>query len=374
MLRLRRPTTLLLTALLPASLALAACGDDDSMLEGFDAVSISGAVGEAPEIDWKGTLEAGKAQAKVVEEGEGEEIEDGDVVRIDYTLANGFTQEVSYSTYPEAEGKDYNVGTLVKVGADAEPQSIADLLTKAVRDEIEAGQTIGSRIAVTVGSDKLLGDYIGNQQVSQFMVDNNIGNEDGLLFVADITALAGPDGTEAAAPAWAPKLVEKDGVPSAFDFSGTPKPSADLRVASLVKGKGPVVKSGQKILASYLGQVPSGKKPFDESFSGGAGLEAVVGGAQASVVDGWSKGLVGLPVGSRVLLQIPPALGYGKEAQKDQEGKVTIPANSTHYFVVDILDVSDVEPAPEPAASDAASPSGTPSSSTSGSPSSTPSE
>ena len=383
MLRLRRPTTVLLTALLPASLALAACGSDDSMLEGFDAVSVDGPVGEAPEIDWKGTLAPGKAQAKVIEEGDGEEIADGDVVRIDYTLANGYTEEVNYSTYADPDskdGKDYNVGTLVKVGADEEPQSIADLLTKAVRDEIEAGQRIGTRIAVTVGSDKLLGDFLGNQQVSQFLVDNNIGNEDGLLFVADLTALAGPDGTETAAPSWAPKLVEKDGVPSGFDFTGTPKPSTDLRVATLVKGKGPVVKSGQKILASYLGQVPSGKEPFDESYSGGTGLEAVVGGAQASVVEGWSKGLVGLPVGSRVLLQIPPALGYGKEAQKDQDGKVTIPASSTLYFVVDILDVSDVEPAPKPdpapAPSDPApeSPAGTPSSSPSSSPSSTPSE
>lgn len=369
MLRLRRPSTLLLTALLPASLTLAACGDDDSMLEGFDAVSVSGPVGEAPEIDWKGTLAAGKPEAKVVEEGDGAKIADGDLVRIDYVLLNGFTREVSYSTYADDKGKDYNVGTLVKVGADTEPQSIADLLTKSVRDEIEAGQTIGTRIAVTVGSDKLLGDYLGNQQVSQFMVDNNIGNEDGLLFVADIAAPAAPAGSEVAAPSWAPKLVEKDGVPSAFDFTGAAKPSTDLRVATLVKGEGPVVKSGQKILASYLGQVPSAKEPFDESYSAGTGIEAVVGGAQASVVEGWSKGLVGLPVGSRVLLQIPPALGYGKEAQKDQDGKVTIPASSTLYFVVDILDVSDAEPAPEPPATDAASPSGTPSSSPTTSPS-----
>ena len=37
-------------------------------------------------------------------------------------------------------------------------------------------------------------------------------------------------------------------------------------------------------------------------------------------------------VGSRVLLQIPPALGYGKEGQGED-----IPPNSTLYFVIDVL-------------------------------------
>ena len=42
--------------------------------------------------------------------------------------------------------------------------------------------------------------------------------------------------------------------------------------------------------------------------------------------------LEGVPVGSRVLLQIPPKLGYGNKAQGED-----IPANSTLYFIVDIL-------------------------------------
>ena len=38
-----------------------------------------------------------------------------------------------------------------------------------------------------------------------------------------------------------------------------------------------------------------------------------------------------MKVGSRVLLAIPPALGYGEQEQAN------IPANSTLYFVVDII-------------------------------------
>lgn len=377
--RLPRPATLLVTALLPASLALAACGSDDKELEGFDAVSITGDAGDAPEIDWKGTLAAGDAETKVITEGDGDEVAKDDVVLVNFTIANGYTHKINYTTYLDEEKHDYNVGSLVKVGAKAEPQSVADVLTQPLASEIKAGTKVGTRIAVTIGSDKLLEDYLGNSTVQQAMASMDIGNEDGLLIVADVTALAGPVGASQAAPAWAPKIVEKDGLPTSLDFKGAPAPTGDLEVATLVKGTGPVVKSGQKILASYLGQIPKGKKPFDESYSTARGLEAVVGGDAASVVKGWSQGLVGLPVGSRVLLQIPPKLGYGNKAQGED-----IPANSTLYFIVDILDVADVEPAPEPtetaspsgsaSGSPSGSASGSPSGSASGSPSATPSE
>ena len=64
------------------------------------------------------------------------------------------------------------------------------------------------------------------------------------------------------------------------------------------------------------------------------------------VVKGWTYGLTGVKVGSRVMLQIPPLLGYGAQEQAN------IPANSTLYFVVDVL--SATKPAPS------ASPSATP--------------
>ncbi|MCX6401063.1 MAG: FKBP-type peptidyl-prolyl cis-trans isomerase [Propionibacteriales bacterium] len=363
----RRPAALLLTALLPASLALAACGDGDEQLKGFDAVSISGAVGSTPKLDWKGKLAAGKRQVKVVTEGDGPEIAKGDVVQVDFTMANGYTHKVTYDAYDK-----YSLSTLVKVGTELVPSSFSDLLAAGIDDEIKAGQKIGTRIAVTMSSEDLIADYLGNAQAAQLIASKDIGNEDGLLFVADLTAVAGPSGTEEKAPAWAPKIVEEDGVPSSFDFKGAPAPSGKLEVAAIILGDGPKVKSGQNILASYLGQLPKEKTPFDESYADGRALAAVVGGADASVVKGWSKGLVGLPVGSRVLLQIPPSLGYGKEAQKDQAGKVTIPANSTLYFIVDILDVADPEPAPEPA--EPASPTDAATGTPSGTPSTEPSE
>ncbi|MFC5729936.1 MULTISPECIES: FKBP-type peptidyl-prolyl cis-trans isomerase [Nocardioides] len=355
---LRRPATLLIATLLPTSLALAACGGgDDDMLEGLDAVTVSGEPGTTPNLDWKGRLKPEKAESTVVEKGDGAALKEGDVVRVDFTVANGWTHEEHFSSY-DATG----LSVLVTVGTEKEPQSVTDLLATGFAGQIKPGQTLGSRIAVTAGSDVVFGDYLATQAAT-LLASLDIGNEDGLLFVADLTALAQPAGTAQKAPGWAPAIVEKDGVPTGLDFAGAATPSGTLQVATLVKGDGPVVRSGQTILASYLGQVWKGKKPFDESYSTGRGLEAVVGGQAASVVKGWSQGLVGLPVGSRVILQIPPKLGYGNKAQGD------IPAKSTLYFVVDILDAADPEPTPEPTPAATETPAETPSDTASPSPS-----
>jgi peptidylprolyl isomerase len=85
------------------------------------------------------------------------------------------------------------------------------------------------------------------------------------------------------------------------------------------------VTTDMTVTADYLGEVYGAKKPFDESYS-----KKPVPFALTSVVQGWTYGLNGLKVGSRVLLQIPPALGYGDQAQSG------IPPGSTLYFVIDI--------------------------------------
>jgi len=56
-------------------------------------------------------------------------------------------------------------------------------------------------------------------------------------------------------------------------------------------------------------------------------------------VPGWDKGLVGQTVGSRILLVVPPADGYGAKGSPPigGEGSPPIGAKDTMVFVVDIL-------------------------------------
>ncbi|MDF7640296.1 FKBP-type peptidyl-prolyl cis-trans isomerase [Bifidobacterium sp. ESL0784] len=130
-------------------------------------------------------------------------------------------------------------------------------------------------------------------------------------------------------PANLPKVtLGEKGAPS-IDFNGY-KPGNDLVVQPLIKGKGQKVDEKDTIDAHYTGWVmdKDGKpSKFDSSWDRGKPAQFSL----QQVVKGWTQGLAGQTVGSQVLLVIPPSLGYGSES-KDK-----IPANSTLYFVVDIL-------------------------------------
>ncbi len=160
----------------------------------------------------------------------------------------------------------------------------------------------------------------------------DIGNKDSILTIVDIVSGIDDeaDGKEVKAPAWAPSFQGDEEAPTGFDFSGTPAPTGKLQQATLIQGEGPEVKQGQTIAVDYLGQVYEGAKPFDESYSANPASFAIGTGG---VIKGWDQALVGKTVGSRVVLAIPPDLGYGKEGNKDAGIKGT----DTLYFVVDIL-------------------------------------
>ena len=97
---------------------------------------------------------------------------------------------------------------------------------------------------------------------------------------------------------------------------------------TLIKGTGTKVAKGDTTIMDYLGSVYGSKEVFDESYSKDPFTTPI---GKGSVIKGWDQGLVGVPVGSRVLLVIPPDLAYRDEKK---EG---IPANSTLTFVVDVL-------------------------------------
>ena len=100
----------------------------------------------------------------------------------------------------------------------------------------------------------------------------------------------------------------------------------------LSQGNGPAVASGQTIVVNYLGQTwePKDGKPnvFDNSFDRKQPVNFLIGKGQ--VIPGWDKTLVGQKAGSRVLLTIPPAEGYGKDSSSQLQ-------KNTLLFVVDVL-------------------------------------
>ncbi len=307
-----RTSRLALAAIVPLLLTLVACGDDsgeDPSGGGLDTVTIEGEPGSAPKVTWDGQVSVDKVETKTLVTGDGEVVEEGDQVLTHLWIGNGFTQETALDTYKEKK---------------PELITVDDQIGKVFHDAL-VGQTIGSRVAVAAPASEAFGES-GNPTLG-------IANKDSVVIIVDLVSgvLDGPQGTEKDAPSWTPKIVEDKGVPSSLDFTDTPEPAPRLRIASLVQGDGATVEKGQTIVVNYLGQVYDGEAPFDSSYARGEPTSFQIG--VGAVVKGWDQSLVGRAVGSRLMLSIPPDLGYGKEGNKDAGIKGT----DTLYFVVDIL-------------------------------------
>jgi len=131
-------------------------------------------------------------------------------------------------------------------------------------------------------------------------------------------------------------------------FPDTDPPPSLQRVV-LSEGTGPVTQSGDWLITNYLGQVWGGDV-FDNSYDRGSTSAFQIG--VGKVVPGWDVGLVGVPVGSRVMLSLPPADGYGSAGNSSAGIKGT----DTLVFVVDIVQAvgkdaagqadAEVQPAP----------------------------
>jgi len=314
--RLHRPLAALLPVLI---LALTACGGDSGPSptsidgpQGFDAVEISGEQGSAPEVTWNGQMEAGDLEVETIVKGDGDPVVDGGSVLTNLWIGNGFSQSETYSTYGDgADGAQQ-----ITLSAD----QLAPIFVKALE-----GQTKGSRVAVVGSAKEAFGDS-GNPNLG-------IADIDTVLLIADLMPDPEPVKPTNVPRAQMPGLIEKDGKVTGLDFKGLDEPdpaSTELLRTVVKRGKGKMVKQDTQITANYLGQLYKADAPFDESYSKEPATFSLQG-----VVQGWTYGLAGLRVGSRVLLQIPPSLGYGEQGQGED-----IPANSTLYFVVDITGIA----------------------------------
>lgn len=308
-----------------ALLFTAACGsdsDDSSSAKSKSAsgkiqdVKITGDVGTAPTVKIDTPFKVKKASTEVLTKGDGAALASGQQALVHLSLKNGTTGKAIGSTY------DQGVPTAVTLDPSQMPASLAKALE---------GNRQGSRVALAASGKELYGAE-GNASLK-------VKPTDSLVIVIDIVAvqaakvLSGPKGTTVPPAADVPKIVKKKGKITALDFSNAPKkPSKKLQVITLVKGNGAKTKKSLVTL-NYLGQVYGKKKPFNNTFvAAPTSFPLGFGG----VIPAWDKALVGLPIGSRVLLIAPPSLAYG--AQGSPEGG--IPKNATLVFVVDILGAS----------------------------------
>ena len=306
-----RRRTLLTTALTAtAAIGLAACTDEGSDPEatggpsdsGSDAlagVTVSDDLGEEPTVEFSAPLEITSADAKIVTPGDGDLIAEGDSVVWRSLYIDATSGETLQSWWKGAPASG------VQVTAEGVGEVAFSFLTTV---------PVGSRFVMT-----------GWQQ------DSN-GQARSLLQVADVDRVitatraegepGDPSGTFPAV------TLAEDGAPS-LDAAPEGEPPSTTTREELIVGSGDDTRAGDYLTMHYTGWKWSDGEQFDSSWERGAPFSFVQG--SGGVIQGWDEHLLDLPVGSQVMLVIPPEEAYGDQGEL---------AGETLVFVIDILDAA----------------------------------
>ncbi len=319
---MRRAAALALLPLL-ASAALVGCGSSSSSsssataADTYQSVTVSGTFNKTPKVSIPKVKGTGALLTKTLIQGTGSALTStegmvGNYVAYDWS---GTTSKLLGSSYTQGSPSLF-VGQLLPG------------LEKAL-----VGQKLGSRVLAVIPPADAFGASGNSQQ--------GIGGSDTLVFVIDMISTfttGSVSGTQTSngggsLPTVVPPASSTAGPTIKIDTKATPPKK--LQVKTLIKGAGATVKKGNDIAVQYNGYIWRTGKSFQSSWSTpNHPFTTVIGEGQ--VIPGWDAGLVGQSVGSRVLLVIPPADGYGSSGSSSAGIKGT----DTLVFVVDILAAS----------------------------------
>jgi FKBP-type peptidyl-prolyl cis-trans isomerase len=114
----------------------------------------------------------------------------------------------------------------------------------------------------------------------------------------------------------------------------------ELVVEDVVVGPPSVAEKGSHLKVHYVGWLENGTE-FESSRAKGAPYSFRVGVGE--VIDGWDRGLIGMRVGGKRRLTVPPSLAYGNRGAgcPPGGGPCVIPPNTTLIFEIELLEVRD---------------------------------
>lgn len=307
----------LLVILLPGLLLLTACGGSEappapeptSQSAGetakLDSVKLTdNGDKKAPGVEFTKPLDVKEPTVKVVTEGSGDRVKANQIADISIVALSGKDGSTLEDTFPN----------------DPEPLELNDELKSSspVIYNAFVGAKVGSHIALAVpGQPAAEGT---EAKPTQLLIVKVLAAKDAP------PVLDKPEGDAVTPPAGLPTVKENDkGVPE-ISVAGVAAPTA-LVSQDLIKGRGQALKETDTITVNYVGVALATGKVFDSSFDSGKKATFPLTG----VIKGWTQGLTGKTVGSRVLLVVPKDLAYGDQGQGDAKGDLV--------FVVDILGV-----------------------------------
>ena len=293
---------------------LAGCSGSSNSSSPASAVTVTGGFGKTPDVSIPAQKAGDKLTVKTLVHGNGQVLSRADAFVGNYAiyLWSGTSHKLLQTTFKTGGTPTLFTGTL-----------LPGLETALI------GQKMGSRVLAVLPPKEGFGTT-GDPQVG-------IKGTDTLVFVVDM--IKGFSGTSSAAGQQVshgggglPAVTATAGAAPAIKMPGG-KPPANLTTKVLIKGTGPVVAPGDTVVVQYVGAIWRNGYVFDSSWKRSQPFGFTIGANPSQVIPGWDKGLAGQTAGSRVLLVIPPADGYGTKGSPQAHIKGT----DTLVFVVDIL-------------------------------------
>jgi peptidylprolyl isomerase len=300
-----------------ATAALAGCGSSSAPPPSSPngSVTATGGFGQSPTVKIPTKTAGGNLYIRTEVQGNGTPLASSDAFLGNYVVYiwSGTTHKLALSTYT------------------ATPQVLSGHLLPGLQTALD-GKKMGSRVLAVLPPRYGYGSG-GNPRAG-------VSGTDTLVFVVDMirayTGTSSASGTHVSdGGAGLPTVTAQAGSAPTVKIPSSAPPSS-LMVKTLIKGSGPPVAKGQEVVTQYVGVNWRTKSVFDSSWTRGAPFGFQIGALPAQIIPGWDKGLVGVPVGSRVMLVIPPKDGYGSAGQP-QAG---IKGTDTLVFVVDVLDAA----------------------------------
>ncbi|WP_159942457.1 MULTISPECIES: FKBP-type peptidyl-prolyl cis-trans isomerase [unclassified Nocardiopsis] len=295
--------------------------------------TVTGEVGEEPEISFPDIEPPEEEISGVVNTGSGED----ELVRADDLL---IANVVQYQWTGPGEGEavegqsSYETGAPDLIRMEQLPEQIGDVLVN---------QPVGSRAVYVfppmTEEERQQAEATGQEApegASVLVIDLMDRFNKGAVVPGEQTSNGG-DGL--------PEVTQEGHSEPVIEIPDTDPPE-ELEVVPLIEGNGAEVEEGQQVVVQYTGvrweaDENGDHEVFDSTWSrGGDPFDTTIGAG--AVIQGWDEGIVGQKVGSRLLLVVPGDMAYG-ETEEETGGA---PAG-TLVFVVDVLGAYDNPPPAE---------------------------
>lgn len=306
----RSPLTYIGVGAAALALTLSACAPKAGPNDDLSGVkyTLKSATAE-PEVSFATPFAASTPTAHVIETGNGDSLNDGDFVLVEAAVFNGADGKVAGSTY------------------SSEPilLPINDQLKQAAPEVYEKLKEIKVGGSFSYSTNILQQRTASGTPSASTASPGTPTNVEVYTVKAKLPKYA--TGTaQTADPALPSFTLDESTGKAELKMPDTKQDVTELVSKNLIEGTGPEVKATDTIYVRYIGAQYSDGQVFDGNYD-----KIPAGLSLQGVIKGWTAGLTGKKVGSRVELVIPADQAYGNESANGSTPTGTL------VFVVDIL-------------------------------------